>query len=287
LKVLIEAAHARGLEVHPWVCVNADGGANPSPVLQAHPDWCMVNSEGERVGALDPSSPEVRRHIAGVIGELARKYEIDGVSLDYVRYATPGRFCYCDRCKTAFKEATGLDCTDAYKAPAYSQLWRQWRLWRNRQLLAEMEEIRQALGEARPGALLSTYVWGAQTYGARYDTCQDFKTWIKKGLLDWINPSGYVYDRKTFISRAKANLGATPEGFPTLITIGVRTSHGSLPTAKDVEVQIRDALELGADGVVLFTLESTRPFLKKLSPLFHEIGANPSSPGRAHHPSGE
>ena len=55
LKVLIDAAHARGLKVYPWVQVNSQG---PS-MLESHPDWCQMNSEGTRVGYLDPSSPEV------------------------------------------------------------------------------------------------------------------------------------------------------------------------------------------------------------------------------------
>ena len=272
LKVLVDAADERGLKVYPWLCANAEGGANPSPFLEAHPDWCMVNSEGKRVGALDPSSAEARSHIASIVREIAENYDIDGISLDYVRYSSPGRFCYCDRCKAAFKEATGLDCTGADQAAPGTNLWRKWRLWRQRQLTAEMQEIRRALDEAKPGASLGSYVWGAQTYGSRYEVCQDWKTWIKDGLLDWINPSGYVYERRKFKSRAAANLKAVPPGFPAFITIGVTTSHGRLNTSAEVETQVRDSMKLGASGVVFFTLESTRPFLNELSPLLHEIG---------------
>ncbi len=260
------------MKVHPWVCANAEGHASLSPLLEAHPDWCMVSSEGQRVGALDPSSPEARRHVASVIREIAENYDIDGISLDYVRYASGGRFCFCDRCRTAFKEATGLDCTGADEAEPYTKLWRNWRAWRQKQLTAEVEEIRRALNDAKPNALLSTYVWGVHTYGKRYQVCQDWKTWIAKGHLDWINPSGYVYDRDKFKARVKENRKAVPSGFPMLVTVGVRTSHGSLPTSADVETQIRDSLALGADGVVLFTLESSVPFLEDLSPLLHEIG---------------
>jgi uncharacterized lipoprotein YddW (UPF0748 family) len=272
LAVLIEAAHKRGLEVHPWVCVNSEGGASPSQFLQSHPELCMVNSKGERVGALDPSSPEARAYIASVIREIATRYEIDGISLDYVRYASPGRFCYCERCKKEFKAATGLDCSKAYEAAPGTDLWRKWRLWRQRQLLAEMEEIRRTLKDARPDATLSMYVWGAHTYGSRYDTCQDWKTWIRKGLLDWINPSGYVYNRRDFRTRAAANLRSVPEGFPTYITIGVTTSHGRLKSASEVRTQVEDAVDLGASGVVFFTLEYTEPFLEDLSPTLHALG---------------
>ena len=273
LRILIETARQRGLGVYPWICANVDGGRKPSPFLEAHPDWCMVNSRGERAGWFDPSCAEARRYIAATVREIAENYDIDGISLDYVRYGSPGRFCYCDRCRTAFKEAFGLDCIGAERAAAGTDLWRKWRLWRQRQLTAELEEIRHALNSAKPGATLSAYVWGVHTYGSRYDTCQDWKTWIKRGLLDWVNPSGYVYSRDKFKARIADNLKAVPQGFPLLVTIGVRTSHGALETPADVEAYIRDSLALGADGVVLFTLEWTRPFLRDLTPALRDIAA--------------
>ena len=267
LKVLIDTAHARGLKVHPWMQVNAQGPA----MLEAHPDWCQVNSEGTRVGYLDPSSPEARQRVASIAREIAENYEIDGISLDYVRYSGGGRYCFCDRCKAAFKEATGLDCLEADKADKGTNLWRKWRAWRFGQINSEVEEIAHAVREARPGAQVSSYVWGAHTYGASSQICQDFKTWIKRGWLDWINPSGYAYKPGEFRKKAADNRQAVPKGFPMLITIGVTTSHGRLNSSADVKAQVKDALDVGADGVVFFTLEYTKPFLKDLSPMLHQV----------------
>ena len=270
LKPLIDAAHARGLKVHPWVEVNAQGLS----MLETHPDWCQVNSEGKRVGYLDPSAPEARQRVTSILREIAENYDIDGISLDYCRYSGGGRYCFCDRCKAAFEEATGLDALEADKAEKGSNAWRKWRAWRFGQINGEVEEIAKAVREARPGAQVSSYVWGAHTYGASYQVCQDFKTWIKRGWLDWINPSGYAYKPGEFRKRATDNRKAVPQSFPMLITIGVTTSHGRLNSSDEVKAQVKDAFDLGADGVVFFTLEYTRPFLKDLSPLLHDIGAN-------------
>lgn len=268
LKVLIEAAHKRGLKVHPWMEVNAQGPT----MLEKHPDWCQMNSEGVRVGYLDPSSPDVRRYVASIAREIAEKYDIDGISLDYVRYSGGGRFCFCDRCKAAFKKETGLDCLEADKAKPGSALWRKWRAWRYGQINDEIAEVSRAVREARPNAQVSSYVWGAHTYRPSYQVCQDFKTWIRCGWLDWINPSGYIYDRAKFIQRAKDNREAVPAECPMLITIGVRTSHGECKDAEEVKTHIRDAFDAGAVGVVLFTLEWTKPYLQDLAPFLREIG---------------
>lgn len=268
LKALIEEAHKRGMTVHPWVQVNSRGSA----ILEQHPDWYQVNQNGERVGYLDPSSPEAREYVISIMREIVGKYDVDGISLDYLRYASGGgRHCFCDRCKAAFKADTGLDCVEADKAAKGTVAWRKWRAWRYEQVNNEAEAIVRAIRAAKPGIQVSSYVWGAQTYGTGFQTCQDYKTWIRRGWLDWINPSGYVYDQQQFIARAAMNRKAVPAGFPMLITIGVRTSHGQCRDAEEVKRHIRDAMDAGADGVVLFTLEWTKPYLRDLAPFLREM----------------
>ena len=270
LKVLIDAAHARGMKVHPWVIVNSQGPT----VAEAHPDWCQVRQDGARVGYLDPSSLDARKHIASVLQEIARNYDIDGISLDYVRYSGGGRYCFCDRCKSAFKVATGLDCVEADKAEMGSGAWRKWRAWRFKQINEEMEALSHAVREVKPNAQVSSYIWGAHTYGSRFQVCQDSKTWVKRGWIDWINPSGYVYNEAKYKTTVTDNRGAFPKDFPVLMTIGVYTSHGSMKDADQIKAYIKDTLALGANGVIFFTLEYTKPYLKSLSPLLHTIRGN-------------
>ncbi len=268
LKVLIDAAHKRGLKVHPWVQVNDQGPA----VAEKHPDWCQVSSAGKREGYLDPSSPEAREYIVSVVQEIARNYDIDGISLDYVRYSGSGRFCFCDRCRGAFKAATGLDCVEADKAPIGSDAWRKWRAWRFKQVNQEMEAMSRAVKEVKPNAQVSSYIWGMYNYSASYQICQDAKTWIRKGWIDWINPSGYIYKEDKFIANVKDSRASIGPGFPMLTTIGVYTSHGKLKDADQIRTWINDAFGQGADGIVFFTLEYTEPYLKDIAPVLRGMG---------------
>ncbi|MDI6828363.1 MAG: family 10 glycosylhydrolase [Armatimonadota bacterium] len=271
LKTVIDVAHKRGLKVYPWICVNCDGGEQPSKTLEEHPDWCVISSNGKSGGYIDPSSQEARDFVCSIIREIVAKYDVDGINLDYVRYPS-GRNCFCERCVKLFKEATGYDARDADKAEVGSDKWRKWRAWRMKQINLEMEQIRKAVDEIKPGLPISSYVWGVHTYGERYQTCQDWKTWIRKGWLNWINPSGYVYNMKDFTRRVAENKAAIPEGFPYFVTIGVRTSHGRLNSADEIKAQVKEAMRLGADGVVFFTLEATRSFFGKLSPFLKQVG---------------
>ena len=63
---------------------------------------------------------------------------------------------------------------------------------------------------------------------------------------------------------AKLNRAAVPKSMPMYITIGVRTSHGSL-MADDVKRHIAMSKQAGADGVIFFTWEALRSFLPEVS----------------------
>lgn len=272
LEVVIEAAHARGMEVHPWFVVTADGYNEFSPILQQHPDWCMVDINGKRVGWIDPSSPEARQHVVSVLKEIAANYDIDGINLDYLRYATPGRYCFCERCTSAFTERFRLDAKAANNAEPGSRDWAKWRLFRYRQTNQFMRELRVALREVKPEATMSAYVWGAQTYGKGYNICQDWKTWMDEGHLDWVNPMGYYDVPREYLAAARWNREMSGD-LPMHVTLTRyfrRDPEKSLETAK---TQIRDAMKLGADGIVLFHVEGFRPMLKDLSPLLHDVAS--------------
>jgi len=280
LELVIKAAHKYGLRVYPWICVNSDGGEEAlSPTLESHPDWCIVNANGQRVGFIDPSSKEARQYVCSIIREIVCGYDVDGISLDYVRYPS-GRNCFCDRCIRMFRESSGYDAREASRAQPGTDLWRKWRAWRMKQVNLEMQEIRKTVEEVKPGIPISSYVWGVHTYGQGFQTCQDWKTWIRKGLIDWINPSGYVYNMKDFQKRVAENRKEIPEGFPYLITIGVRTSHGQLNSASEVKAQVDEAIKLGADGVIFFTLEYTRQYLAELAPFLRQIAQPDRDPGK-------
>ncbi|HEX9105928.1 MAG TPA: family 10 glycosylhydrolase, partial [Longimicrobiales bacterium] len=104
LQVAIDRAHSRGLELHAWINV-APAWSNtltltestPRHPLLVHPEWAMrdtVASSGKLLvdgsyQLFSPAAAGYRTHVARVAADIVRRYQVDGIHLDYIRYPYP------------------------------------------------------------------------------------------------------------------------------------------------------------------------------------------------------
>ncbi len=100
-------ARARGIEVHAWVNAMLAWSAEEPPagdhVFRGHPDWFVTDSGGRSMRSLtrveldrrglggegwflDPAVMGVRTELRRFVLELALRYPVAGVHLDYIRY---------------------------------------------------------------------------------------------------------------------------------------------------------------------------------------------------------
>lgn len=91
LAFAIAEAHARGLELHAWfnpfrALANAKTPASANHVSRRHPEW--VRSYGAGL-YLDPGVPEARAYSLGVILDVLRRYDVDGIHIDDYFYPYP------------------------------------------------------------------------------------------------------------------------------------------------------------------------------------------------------
>jgi uncharacterized lipoprotein YddW (UPF0748 family) len=97
LEFAVEEAHKRGMEIHAWFNpYRAVRNTDPSKgttypvssqhVASAHPDWTLTATN---LKILDPGLPQVRNHVAAVIADVVRRYDIDGVHMDDYFYPYP------------------------------------------------------------------------------------------------------------------------------------------------------------------------------------------------------
>ncbi|MEN6402569.1 MAG: family 10 glycosylhydrolase [Armatimonadia bacterium] len=142
LAELIRKAHARGMEVHPWFCVSYRG--NPDP----HPEFA---SEGVPKGAYDLHDPAYRALIVKEMVELARRYEVDGINLDYIR--TQG-VSYSEIARAAYQQRYGvsMDETRGQATPEAKQRLLQFQEAAVTELV---RAVREGLLQVRPRAILS------------------------------------------------------------------------------------------------------------------------------------
>lgn len=212
LRIALEAAHARGLDLHAWInCVPSWWGSeaplDPEHVYHAHPEWHWYDQRGGRQAlserfyvSLNPCLPEVRAHIVAVCEELVAGYALDGLHLDYIRFpneppATPqgsGSDWPRDaRTLELYAEATGLAPDDDGA---------RWDAWRAAQVSELVRGIRAVVDARAPELVLSAAV-GSVPERALAEHFQDIETWIDEGLVDLVLPMNYTAEPALFAQR--------------------------------------------------------------------------------------
>jgi uncharacterized lipoprotein YddW (UPF0748 family) len=128
----------------------------------------------------------VRTHLARVAADVARRYAVDGVHLDRIRYPSP--FLSYD--------APSVDAFGR-RAAASDPAWQQWR---RDAVSAAVREVHDSVAAARPGVVLSAATWGiynnlalgwptASSGSTQY--FQDPRAWGRGGYLDVNVPMTY------------------------------------------------------------------------------------------------
>ncbi|MEZ5319646.1 MAG: family 10 glycosylhydrolase [Vicinamibacterales bacterium] len=290
LALTLDLAHEAGIQVHAWVNVNLVSSAvtlprDPGHVLRRHPEWLMVPEPlatslhdvdprspayVDRLAAwtrersatveglfLSPILPESRAYTLSVLEELVRRYALDGLHLDYIRY--PGNtFDYSAAALRAFREdrqpwATDADRArlDASRSPtAWTEfLPATWRTFREDRLNTLVTDAAAMARRLRPGITMSAAVV-PDAAEARERKLQDWPGWAASGLLDVVCPMAYTQDAAVF--RAQVRDVASLVG-PVPMWIGIGAYR--LTTA-ETAANVRVARRAGAAGVLIYSYDS-------------------------------
>ncbi len=251
LALAIELAHERGMDLHAWVnVVPAWWGSappdDPRHLWHTHPEWFWYDQDGERQAlcdgfyvSLNPCLPEVRAYLVEVMEELATRYELDGLHLDYIRFpnehpAIP-RGSGLDyprdaRTLTLYRRETGLAPDDDAAA---------WNRWRAEQVTRLVREIRVALDRAAPDLVVGAAV-GPEPERALHHF-QDVETWLREGLLDLVFPMNYTADPDLFARRLADWSARSREA---RVVMGLMASGGTAELRRD---QVREAAATTGD----------------------------------------
>lgn len=270
------ATKEAGIALDGILCVLPEGANAPGGILIAHPEWAMTDGKGNKVGWLDPSVPEIREYRLKDIEELMRKYDLDGILLDYCRLSLGPS----DRGAEIYMKETGVD---PRKAALGSNEYIAWYIWTGKHLTDFVREIRETVKKVNPHAKVSAYVQGVRHEGplAYREYHQKFTDWLKYGYIDAIYPTGYVYDMLNFKSWCKRQIAACRQAnakIPCMPTIGVKSGHGALRDSRELVDQIDALRELGADGQSFFTWNTMRKWLDVVK---KECYTKPASPPEA------
>lgn len=191
LRVMLREAHARGMEVHPWLWTfraRSPGYGNP---LLARLPALAARQEGKETRFFSAASPQAREYLFGLIGELTDRYDVDGLLLDYIRYdeEIPEDEISRTRFALEYKARTGQ--LPPSPIPPRSPLAVQWQLWREQQVHLAVQEISRQLRARRPHFPIGVANFRGESY-ARLVKMQHWRHWANNRWIDWAAPMLYT-----------------------------------------------------------------------------------------------
>lgn len=270
LEVAVREGHKRGLQVHAYLnaltaqnagiegqcrSISESDPGRPRHILLEHPEWVMSDRRGKRLPCpnseeyvwLSPSFPGVRTQLARVAADIARRYQVDGIHLDRIRF--PGNAWSWDSVSRA----------EFGKNP--DQYPDEWKAYRTSLVSRMVRETYDSINAVRSNIVLSAAVWGIyydkwhwKTLAGKTDLMQDSRGWAKEGYMDVLVPM--TYSRiKDYCARIDwgcmldEQLQGAEKETGRQMYIGIDASKG----AREVVNQIRLARKRGATGMAIFS----------------------------------
>jgi len=169
LQFCIDECHRRGMECHAWVVTIPIGKWNKigaQELRKKRPE--LVKRIGDEA-FMDPENPQTATYLASICREIVRKYDVDGIHLDYIRYP--------EQWKIKVSRAQGRRNITAI-ARAIHDAVKQEKPW-----------VKMSCSPIGKYADLTRYRAGG--WNARDAVCQEAQEWMRLGLMDQLYPMMY------------------------------------------------------------------------------------------------
>ena len=221
LAAAVAAGRAAGVRVHAWLlCFNAARATAVWKNSFAKRGWRLKNKAGVLTDYLDPARADLRWYLMRAVDELARKYPVDGVHLDFVRWY-----------EGAAKPANAAATMTSFVAGA-----------------------RAKVRAARPRAWLTAAVLPGHPSCVR-SVAQDWKGWIDAGLVDYVVPMNYVENAAQYAALVAKQGDTRAHARRVISGLGVTANESTLTPAQVID-QVNAARRAGFAGVSLFQLDA-------------------------------
>jgi len=204
LQVIIEEAHARGMQVHAAINVFGEG-LTTDRVGQVfeRPQWQVQYgadangqfpaSELSDVAFANPADPEVQSYELAVIAEVTSKYDVDGIVLDRARY--PSIFAdVSDLSRRQFERWLGQDIVhwpdDLFRVEegqlVAGPFFRQWIAWRATIIMQFVRAAEHIVHTIKSQAAFAAYVGG--WYPGYWDYGVNWAASSSNPPFPWVTP---------------------------------------------------------------------------------------------------
>jgi uncharacterized lipoprotein YddW (UPF0748 family) len=273
LAKLVKLAKNKNLSVIPWF---EYGLMTPpgSALAKLHPEWLTIGQEGinsvnenlpeeinngifNQQAWLNPLHPRVQEFIEGLILEVVKNYDVDGIQFDD-HFGMPVQFGY-DPLTIELYQQEHLG-----KSPPSDPFEEKWMRWRADKITKFIMKINKAVKAVKPHAKISLSP-NSQYYAYKY-YLQDWETWVNKNLIDELILQVYRDDKTSFIAEIeKPGVKLALTKIP--VSIGIST--GTLTNPVDIK-SIKEKVQIVRDhnflGFSFFYWESLWSYITPESP---------------------
>ncbi len=265
LAIWIKEAHRRNIKIHVWFesfyVGNESPSANPKSILSQKPLWMnrtkqkadykgYVSHPQEHNGYfLDPANPEVTEFLLTLINEIATRYNIDGLNIDYVRYPNISQENYNNQwgyTKYARDEFMGIYDIDPVDIEARGPKWGEWCDYRRSKITSYIENVSKLLRHREvvfSAVIFPDYKISVQT------KFQDWDYWLNRRYLDAVTPLILTADEalaNSMLDEIRKKAYRSANVYPGLFAGFIESDP------EDLLRQIHIVRKLKLNGVVLF-----------------------------------
>lgn len=194
LEFMIAACRQRGLEVHAWFNpfravsnVSSLASFAPNHIARTRPEWLLAQGS---LRILDPGIPQVREHVIGVILDVLRRYDVDGIHFDDYFYPYP--------------PASGPSFNDDATFAADARGFTNRQDWRRDNINLFIQRSQESIRAVKPWVKFGVSpfgIWrnrasdpaGSATNGLQSysDIYADSRKWIQQAWVDYLTPQIY------------------------------------------------------------------------------------------------
>ncbi|NUN70704.1 MAG: family 10 glycosylhydrolase [Bacteroidetes bacterium] len=207
LQEAIAEGHRAGLHVEAWFEYGFVGGysgylpgtSGKGRIFDSHPEWVARQQNGTEIDGsgfywMTHTRPDAQDLLIGMAMEVARRYDVDGIEMDRIRYSSLnyGYDAYTDSLYRA--EHTG----QAPPAPSDTS----WKRWRADKLNAFVARLYDSVKAVNPHITVSNApsMYSSSAYSSYDSFCQDWVWWVNQNKVDNVLVQSYVASPSTFSS---------------------------------------------------------------------------------------
>ena len=173
LSFAVEECHKRGMEIHAWIATIPVGAKSSLGCRRLMQKGFRIRNFSTG-SYLDPADSRVAPYLASICGEIVRKYDVDGINLDYIRYP------------------------DGWPRPSYRD--GDTPDERRSNITAIVRAIHDEVKSVKPWVKMSCSPIGKHADLSRYSSknfnahdrvSQEAQEWMRLGLMDQLYPMQY------------------------------------------------------------------------------------------------